>query len=147
MSTYTETYGLIKADEDEAYDVQVFNDNFNTIDEVMAETEAELAKISEKIGSPEDSGENTVFGKLNSGGSLVKSIQMVDLSMPCNDSISTESIQPVNPDKCYVSMQYLNSFTGLYSNYTLTQNSISASAKHSNSEAVAKMRFQIIEFY
>ena len=147
MSTFTENYNLIKPDEEDYYDVTDFNENMDTIDSMMAETETTLGQVNEKIGTPGDVGNNTLFGCLNAGSSFIKSMQTIDLTMQANGSTDTKTIQPVNPDKCLVYLIHLNTLSGLTSDYTLTSDSISASATHNTSTNTVRMRFQIIEFY
>lgn len=65
MSTFTENYNLIKPGEEDYYDVQDFNENMDTIDGQMAETERELKSISEKIGTSTQG--NSIFQLLEKG--------------------------------------------------------------------------------
>ena len=64
MATYTEHYHLTMPEEGDPYNVEAFNENFETLDARMAETENGIHEVNEKMGTPETSGE-TVFGKLS----------------------------------------------------------------------------------
>lgn len=148
MSTFTENYNLIKPDEEDYYDVQDFNENFDTIDTQLAQTAALAEEVGEKIGSPEDTGNNTVFGKLNAGGSLIKSIQTIDMEISFNGNTFTAEINPVNPARCIVIPHRLfdNGAAYFRRTYTLSANSISVKTEN-KSNYTAAMRYQIIEFY
>ena len=148
MSTFTENYGLIKPGEADYYDIADWNENMDTIDTLMAETETAMESISDKIGSPEDTGNNTLFGRLNTGGSFIKSMQTVDLSLKSDGVTVTASIATVNPDRCLVIMNNLATFSSVQIYYTLSTDSISAHATyHSSTNLEIRLRFQIIEFY
>ncbi|MBQ3614833.1 MAG: hypothetical protein II993_02395 [Anaerotignum sp.] len=114
MSTYTENYSLVKPEEADYYDVTDFNENFDTIDSVMAMTEAETNGISEKIGNTDDTGSDTVFGKLNQmansspqGLTAIKSIQRVVYTLNTSDSSGSKTINTVNPNNCIVIFERL----------------------------------------
>ena len=62
MATYTENYNLTLPAENEYYNVEDFNENFETIDTMMAENESVSNEINEKIGTPENG--ETVFSLL-----------------------------------------------------------------------------------
>lgn len=51
MSTFTETYNLIKPGKEDYYDVQDFNENFDTIDAQMMQTEREISGLGVKLDS------------------------------------------------------------------------------------------------
>jgi len=104
LTTFTETYNLIKPDEADYYDIADFNENMDGIDTAMAETAAEVAGVSEKIGTAADTGAETLFGKLNQMGSgtktgltAIKSIQHI----PADDD-GTYNIETVVPENCLV---------------------------------------------
>ena len=104
MTTFTETYNLIKPDEADYYDIADFNENMDGIDTAMAETAAEVAGVSEKIGTAADTGAETLFGKLNQmaggakeGFTAIKSIQKVFA-----DDDGTYTINEVVPQNCIV---------------------------------------------
>ena len=150
MSTFTENYSLIKPDETDYYDVQDFNENMDMIDAQLAQTESAMESISEKIGTPSDTGSDTLFGKLSGGGSLIKSIQVVDFNTTFDGSTKTAEIQTVDPSKCIVLMDRLHDnstgFTGAV--YTLEPSQVTLTVgKHANSQYSIYVRLQIIEFY
>lgn len=71
MSTFTEHYNLILPSTEDYYDIQDFNENTEALDGLLYEQEQAMAgvketaeEISQKIGSPEDEGEDTLFGVL-----------------------------------------------------------------------------------
>lgn len=146
MSTYTENYSLIKPDEEDCYDVQDFNGNMDAIDQLMAATADEIEIVSEKIGSPDDTGATTVFGKLNASASPIKSMQTHDISMSANaeDNIAIVSVVP---DKCLIFMERLSDSTGLKTKvvYTLSNDKINIVTSCGVSGTV-NLRFKIIEF-
>lgn len=149
MSSYTENYSLIKPDEDDIYDIANFNENMDLIDEAMTRQSDEMLEISEKIGSPDDNGSQTVFGKLNnSGGGCIKSIQRVEITIKANGGNSTMDINSVNPNKCLVFLDRLDDETGFNSeiSYTLNSNSLVVTTKSGYSVNI-KLLFQIAEFY
>ena len=148
MSTFTENYNLIKPDEADYYDVADFNENMDTIETLMAETETAMESISDKIGSPEDTGNNPLFGRLNTGGSFIKSMQTVDLSLKSDGVTVTAPITSVIPARCLVILDILSTNSNIQLYYTLNENSVNASATyHSSTNLEIRLRFQIIEFY
>jgi len=150
MSTYTENYGLTMPNEEDYYNVGVYNENLSTLDSELAATSAEVETVSEKIGSPTDTGSDTVFGKLNSGGSLVKSIQTVFFDTTANSGTHTQSLTTVvDPSRCVVIMDRLRDGAGLGTRiaYSLTADSINLTATHANGNYDFYVKFQIIEFY
>lgn len=71
MSTFTEHYNLIMPSQEDYYDVQDFNENTETLDGLLYEQETAIAQIGEKIGSPEDEGEDTLFGAIKQNREVV----------------------------------------------------------------------------
>lgn len=154
MSTFTENYSLIKPDEEDYYDVNDFNENMDTIDAQLFATEQSIDGVSEKIGSSADSGVSTVFGQLNQihsavsqGGSMIKSIQRVVVSIKTNNQNSTTSINTVDTAKCIVLMDIMTNADVEYSmNYTLNTNNIYVETTSGYTKTVS-LSFWIIEFY
>ena len=104
MSTFTENYDLIKPDKADYYDVADFNENMDTIDTVMSETEALANDISDKIGTPSENS-HTLFSLLESTNephSIVKSIQHITFGNSVNSTTTTGRIQSVDPSKSFV---------------------------------------------
>ena len=138
MSTYTENYGLTMPEENDYYDVEIYNENLDTLDKELASTTAEVETVSDKIGSPNDIGTDTVFGKLNNGSSLVKSMQTIDtvIASSATDSpipVVTPLDFSVEPSKCLVIMTRLtNSASGILS-YTLNESDITATVAFNGS--------------
>ena len=148
MSTFSENYCLIKPDEEDYYDVADFNENMDTIDALMAETEGVLGEINEKIGTAEDQETDTLFGKLNSNsGALIKSIQTAEISVASKSS-GKASINPVTPSKCIVIMERIQDTThhSTKADYTLSENTIQVACTSSVVGDLV-LRFQIIELY
>lgn len=154
MSTTTENYGLILPEETDYYDVTVFNENFDTLDAVVASTEQEIGAVSDKIGTAADENTNSVFGKLNDiadavsqGGSMVKSIQRVATSLSMKNESKTETIHTVDTSRCIVISEILCQTSYPYSfSYALNSGSLSVSTTSANSGTVY-LGFWIIEFY
>lgn len=154
MSTTTENYGLILPEETDYYDVTVFNENFDTLDAVVASTEREIGEVSDKIGTAADENTNSVFGKLNDiadavsqGGSMVKSIQRVATSLSMKNESTTETIHAVDTSRCIVISEILCQTSYPYSfSYALNSGSLSVSTTSANSGTVY-LGFWIIEFY
>ena len=114
LASYTENYNLTKPDEADYYDIAEFNANMDAIDCCIAETAAEVAGVSEKIGKAEDTGTETIFGKLNqmasgsgTGLTAIKSIQ----TFHCN-SPTTFALQTVVPQNCIVYINRLQDISG-----------------------------------
>jgi len=150
MSTYTENYDLIKADEDDTYDVQVFNENFDVIDTLMAETENVMSQINEKIGNPDEISSDTLFGCLNTASPMVKSIQSVQFETATNSGTLTKTLdKTVDPYRCLVFMDRLKDVNGrgTYMQYSLNENTISFTATHADGKFDIVVKIQIIEFY
>ena len=148
MSTYTENYSLIKPDETDYYDVQDFNENMDIIDAQLAQAETAMEAFSEKIGTPEDTGSDTLFGKLSSGSSLIKSIQTVSLSKSYDGGTHKLSINTVDPSKCIVIAErwYDTSNLTLNHSYVLNADNLSVTLAKNTSFSIT-LHFQIIEFY
>ena len=153
MAEFTENYQLIKPSAEDYYDVQDFNENMDTIDGVMAEVETAAKEVSEKIGTAEDTGSDTVFGKLNqmttgggSGLTAVKSIQRVTLTLSTNDGSASQSINTVVPENCIVLMDRLHDGAKLDSpiSYTLHANRIDVITTGYIGDSMTLL-FQIIE--
>ena len=150
MATYTENYNLAMPEESDHYNVEAFNENFETIDALLAENERVSTEINEKIGTPENG--ETIFSLLkNSDISLIKSIQKVKYTIAKDTSSGSISITEVNPAKCIVIFERLYDYiaTGCTKlDYTLTETSINVSH---NSHDYSTIRdnlfgFWIIEF-
>ena len=149
MSTFTENYDLIKPDEADYYDVQDFNENMDTIDGVMAATEAAISGISEKIGTPATEG-TTIFSLLEGNeqpASSIKSIQRVIAEMDTLNKTQDVSINAVDASRSFVILEKLRNLTErYYVDYTLSDNTLQVRTTSSYQEPV-KFGFWIIEFY
>lgn len=145
MSTFTENYDFIKPSVEDPYDIQDFNENMDAIDALLAENETAMEQVNEKIGTPEDTGNNTVFGLLKNGGSLIKSIQHV--THTDTSSLIPISINPVDPEKCIVILERLQQSNEKFIeiNYRLESSVLYAHIYASGYSA--KAGFWIIEFY
>ena len=151
MATYTENYNLILPEEKDNYNVENFNENFETIDTLMAENEAVSNEINSKIGTPANTGQ-TLFSLLennsNSGLTSIKSIQRVTY---CNETQSADnvnvSINAVNPANCIVLMEFLcyPQDRNISSNYVLHESAIAVTHNMAVVNSV-KLGFWIIEF-
>ena len=149
MSTYTENYSLIKPDAEDFYNIDDFNENMDVIDETMTKQAEAMDEVSEKIGNPDDSGNQTIFGKLNSsGGGCIKSIQRVEMVIKANGGSNTTNINTVDPAKCLVFLDRLGDETGTSAeiSYTLNSNSLTVTTRSGYSINI-KLLFQIAEFY
>lgn len=148
MATYTENYNLIMPEEADNYHVEDFNENFETIDTMMAENEAVSNEINEKIGIPENG--ETVFSLLkNSGGSVIKSIQRILYSYSSSNTSVSKEINEVNPSKCIVIMERLldSSSSGTANvNYTLNATTLDISHGSGTMSSNLRLGFWIIEF-
>ena len=151
MSTFTENYNLIKPDESDYYDVADFNENMDTIDAMMAETEAVMEEINEKIGTPANP-EQTIFSMLSNTNTeiirTVKTIQHVTYN-PAQDD-SSISIDTVDPSRCIVLLERLRdaSSNGNASiGYTLNSNSLEVTQYDAVYTSILLFGFWIIEFY
>ena len=147
MATYTENYNLTMPEESDYYNVEDYNENFETIDVLMAENEKATAEINKKIGTP-DAGE-TVFSLLkNSNVSFIKSIQMVSASHGTSSEKETVlAIETVDPNRCIVIMDRMYDSTNLSVsvNYILTETTLTVKTGSSSVGSI-KLQFQIIEF-
>ena len=151
MATYTEHYHLTMPEEGDPYNVEAFNENFETLDDRMTATENGIHEVNEKMGTPETSGE-TVFGKLSEisaamgqGSSLVKSIQRVTVSMKTNEK-KTLTIQAVDTSRSMVFLEQL-AYPGTdYSiSYSLHSDSVQIETSSTYSKTIG-FGFWIIEF-
>lgn len=82
MSTFTETYGLLKPDDEDYYDVSDFNENMDAIDAQMTSMDGEINELNDAvggigekmdevkalIGTVEDVGDSTLFGQMKKQG-------------------------------------------------------------------------------
>lgn len=111
-------------EEDDYYNVADFNENFETIDALMAENEALIDEVNEKIGISYEG--ETVFSLLKSRGNIIKSIQRVTFQMSANTTTGTRTINEVNPEKSFVIFERLHEYTNksMKIDYTLNATSI-----------------------
>ena len=153
MAEFTENYNLIKPSEADYYDVQDFNENMDTIDGVMAEVETAAKEVSEKLGTAEDTGSDTVFGKLNqmatgggSGLTAIKSIQRFTVTLSTNRGSATQEINEVVSENCIVLMDRLHDGARMDSPivYTLYADHIDVATTGTNVDTMTLL-FQIIE--
>lgn len=171
MATYTENYNLIKPGAEDYYDVEDFNSNMDTLDNAMAETEAEVNKInskvetemnsigkkmdaaqsgidsiSSKIGTP-PSGQSLV-SMLQSGSSVIRSIQRVIYTTTISmQNSGTVSIQPVNIGKTVVFSERLTNGHSNLINYSYTLNSDYISLSHDPAAPnYLSLGFWVVEF-
>ena len=148
MATYTENYNLIMPEESDCYNVEPFNENFESIDTLMAENEAISNEINEKIGSPNDSGADTLFGRLGTGSSVIKSIQRKTYTVPASTSHNTISINEIDATKSFVIFERLygsDDYTAEFT-YSLTNTAISVSHGNYGNAGRIIVGFWIIEF-
>ena len=156
MSTFTEHYNFIKPGEGDFYDIQDMNENMDTLDGLLAENEAATENINEKIGTAEDTGTGTVFGKLNqlssgskTGLTAIKSIQHIFYTPPGNTTSGSIEIEAVDPSKCIVIFErlkeYINSSLPALK-YTLHENSLTFTFANLASGSIREYGFWIIEF-
>lgn len=147
MSTTTENYGLILPEQEDTYDVAVFNENFDTLDGVVGAVENTVGAVNEKMGEPAATG-TTIFSLLeNSGGTFIKSAQRVVYNVPYNTSSGSVSIETVDPQKCFVIFERLaNSSSALFAvNYSLTAETLEIT-HDTTGVATHRFGFWIIEF-
>lgn len=151
MATFTENYNLIKPGEADYYDVQDFNENMEVIDTQMKATAAEVEDLHGKIGTYGDTNPETVFGQfhqLEGAFSAVKSIQHLIYTNTGGQSRGIISIQPVNPERCFVhwarmiDVQNRTSFR-----YTLEAEKICFTHDNYVSSDIISLDVYIIEFY
>lgn len=149
MSTFTEHYNLIKPQEEDYYDVQDFNENMDTIDAQMMQTETEIAGVNEKIGTPTVAGD-TLFSLLSKETGIIKSVQRLKYSITLNVASKTLAINPVNANKSFVIMERLYSTVDslIKIDYTLSNDSFTVEhQKYTGSMPNVTFGFWIIEFY
>lgn len=166
MAETTEYLGLTRPTEADFFSVSHFSENMDTLDanaeataaataalqqEIgtgLADVEAKVDTINGKIGASGDTGTSTLFGKLNSGGSLIKSIQHVIQSFSYSNKEQTTTIQTVNTAKCIVLLERLyDSSTRMCEvTYTLTATELNTTADCGGSTDRLKMGFWIVEF-
>ena len=148
---YSENYNFALIGDEDGYDIAPLSENFKTLDEILSENESAMEEVSAKIGSPADTGKNTVFGCLNSGGnSTIKSIHKISVSTTANTTATTYSLATtVDPDRCIVIVDRMYD-RGLHHqcgiNYELKENSLTVSAIHVDGNYAVTLQFQIIEF-
>ena len=145
MSTYTENYNLIKPDGEDRYDVEDFNENMDTIDAQMMETEQEMERISEKIGTPSTEGD-TLFSLLSGGGSVIKSIQRVTTTISVTNVSQRLPINTIDVSRSFVVSEHMCNFQQKYTwNYTLEANCLEVTTISSYDYELV-LGFWIIEF-
>ncbi len=147
MATYTENYNLTIPGESDYYNVETFNENFETIDTLMAANEAVCAEVNEKIGSAEEG--ETIFSLLKSGSnSVIKSIQRVTYTTEISTSSGSVSIQEVDSTKCIVISERLYNYYDYHTkfDYNLTNTEITITHDSSTSAGRLILGFWIIEF-
>lgn len=163
MATYTENYDLVKPEESDYYNVEVFNENMDTIDSVMAAAEAATENVGEKVdevgekvdaldeklGSSAEG--NTLFslleGGTKSGLTAVKSIQHVSKTLT-NSTTSTSILleTPVVPENCIMWMEPLSVNRLNQLSYTLTKSSVEMTHSNPSTGYTFIYGFWIIEF-
>lgn len=151
MATYTENYNLTMPAEDDYYNVEDYNENFETIDSIMATNKAEMETISEKIGTPFEDGQ-TLFSLLQNDSSegltAIKSIQRVTFTASSGNTDGTCNINEVDTTKCIVLFERLSDSTNSGCNgvqYTLKNTSIVING-NTISSGKCIFGFWIIEF-
>ncbi len=154
MAKYTENFNLIKPEDDEYYDVADFNENMDIIDEALAKNEGS----SDKIGLPEDTVPNTVFGKLNGfissdgmGVRIIKSIQWQAASISGTTSASKDYALNtlVEPSRCIVLPYRLfdnSGYIGGFS-FSLSSDTLHVDFNGKTPSSIVNIGFWIIEFY
>lgn len=103
---YSENYGFALPNDEDFYDIAPISENFDSIDTILAEGEGKMAEISDKIGTPAESG-NTVFSLLENsgGGSVIRSIQRKTLSFTHATKTTDFPITTVDTAKTIVLME------------------------------------------
>ena len=147
MATYTENYEMTLPEREDAFNVQDYNENFETIDTLMAENETTVQEVNEKLGTP-DEGE-TVFSLLkNSGRSIVKSIQYKTCELSYTENSITISIETVDPAKCFVIFERLSDSSTNHSSieYILVASALQVTGSFGSSSYRASYGFWVIEF-
>ena len=145
---YSENYGFALPEGDDFYDIAPISENFDAVDGILAENDSALQDISEKIGTPAESGQ-TLFSLMGGGGSVIKSIQHVTYKPPRNTASGSISIQTVDPTKAFVIFERLHDEAHEYLSkfaYTLNANSISCTFEQNASDVLRHYGFWIIEF-
>ena len=153
MATFTEHYDLIKPGTADYYDIADWNENMDSIDEGMAATAAGMEEMNEKLGTAADTGNDTIFGKLNrmagnttAGFTGIKSLQRVTLAFSTSKGSAEATINEVDPEKCIVLMDRIYDSSSMEASisYSLTATKVSASSGSSVNGSI-KLQFQIIE--
>lgn len=153
MASFTEHYNLIKPGEADYYDIRDWNENMDSIDEGMAATAAGMEEMNEKLGTAADTGNETIFGKLNrmagntaAGFTGIKSLQRVTLAFSTSKGSAEATINEVDPEKCIVLMDRIYDSSSMEASisYSLTATKVSASSGSSLNGSI-KLQFQIIE--
>ena len=153
MTTFTEHYGLRQPEETDGYDIGEMNENMATIDAAMAAQEESMEEMNEKLGTAADTGNETIFGKLNQmatnkagGFAGIKSLQRVTLSFSTSKGSAEATINEVDPEKCIVLMDRIYDSSSMEASisYSLTATKVSASSGSSLNGSI-KLQFQIIE--
>ncbi|WP_458407107.1 hypothetical protein [Anaerotignum sp.] len=146
MATYTENYGLTLPEAVDAYNIADYNENFESIDTLLAENEFNVSEVNKKLGTP-DEGE-TIFSLLKSGGSIIKSIQYVTYSNTDGVTKKTLSINPVNLSKTIVIFERLKDTVDTGATacwYTLSETSIAVEHPDYYTDVI-RYGFWVIEF-
>ncbi len=149
MATYTENYNLTMPEAEDYYNVEDFNENFETIDTLMAENESNITEVNDKIGTPTEEGQ-TIFSLLqNNTGSegltAIKSIQHFILGCTNGQNSTTKTLDPsVVSNNCIVLMQPLTE-SDMINGYSLSNTALTMThAAGMNSSN--KFDFWVIEF-
>ena len=145
---YSENYGFALPEGDDFYDIAPISENFDAVDGILAENDSALQDISEKIGTPAESGQ-TLFSLMGGGGSVIKSIQHVTYKPPRSTTSGSISIQTVDPTKAFVIFERLHDEANEYLSkfdYTLNASSISCTFEQNASDVLRHYGFWIIEF-
>lgn len=146
MATYTENYNFLLTEVEDAFDITDYNENFKTIDTLMAENETAVNEVNEKIGTPENG--ETIFSLLKTGGSIIKSIQHVVYSNEQNNSSGKVTFDTVDPSKTIIIFERLTDLSNYSASpisYSLEESSISIT-HNSYSANSLKFGFWIVEF-
>ena len=142
---YSEHYGFALPQDEDFYDISPMSENFDQIDEILAEREAQMNDISEKIGAPAENGQ-TVFSLLekSGGNSIIKSLQHKTLSYTNTTDTGEIAIDPVDLNKTIFLLERQYDYGGC-SNivYTTYRDKIVLDLPTSH----GRVGFWIIEFY
>lgn len=128
MATYTENYNLVLPETEDVFDVEDYNENFNSLDTA-------LTTIEEKIDT-----------LATTPSSIIKSIQHVTYSNTKNVANGAVSINPVDVTKAVVIMEFLYLNDGYPFSYTLEGTEISITHNDFTSTGALRLGFWIIEF-